>query len=59
MKNHVLGSADFVHHGFDPLFNWPRYFVPATITQIDVITRLSCNNSGTLPFAISCAVLRR
>src|SRR6266576_2350679 len=36
--------------------NWPRYFVPATINaRSSVITRLSRNNSGTLPFAISWA----
>jgi hypothetical protein len=36
--------------------NWPRYFVPATINaRSSVMTFLSRNNSGTLPFAISCA----
>ena len=36
--------------------NWPRYFVPATINaRSSVITRLSRNNSGTLPLAISWA----
>ena len=36
--------------------NWPRYFVPATISaRSRVMTRLSRSSSGTLPAAISWA----
>jgi hypothetical protein len=36
--------------------NWPRYFVPATISaRSSVMTFLSRSNSGTLPLAISWA----
>ena len=36
--------------------NWPRYFVPATISaRSSEITRLPCSSSGTSPLTMACA----